>query len=252
MARFSRVRFKTILTRVYAAIILPLVASAGSSAGAGARSSENLARLGPGVSNHPMSIRPSSLVTIPDDWPLGERGTITCLTCHTELPEWGADAKDPKLRGFDLRDRRGIEMFCSKCHSRAAARGTTAAHWMGVPAAHVSPEKTASLSYGTLDGESKRCLQCHDGFAAGEAGNPVGNQFYRGGGDAMRNHVIGVRYRTGRYRTELTPSALLPKTIRLPGGTVGCVSCHDLYAGRPKLLAVSMERSALCRSCHPM
>jgi predicted CXXCH cytochrome family protein len=74
-------------------------------------------------------------------------------------------------------------------------------------------------------------------------------------GDARRNHPIGVRYpRQGTTRAEmpLRPTSTLPPNVRLPGGTVSCISCHDLYNMDPKRLSVPITESQLCFTCHDM
>jgi len=54
----------------------------------------------------------------------------------------------------------------------------------------------------------------------------------------------------GRSGTLLRSARLLPERVRLPDGKVSCVSCHDLYETEPRRLAVSMEKSELCLTCH--
>ena len=80
----------------------------------------------------------------------------------------------------------------------------------------------------------------------------------RGGGSigaTARNHPVGVNYpRTGRNGkgVQLRPTLVLPQAVRLPGGTVGCLSCHNLYARDPGRLSVPIEGSLLCMTCHPL
>ena len=74
-------------------------------------------------------------------------------------------------------------------------------------------------------------------------------------GTQTGNHPVGVRYPLGAGRdsgVSFRPAGLLPEQVRLPGGVVSCVSCHDLYAPERHLLTVSLDGSALCFTCHAM
>jgi predicted CXXCH cytochrome family protein len=66
------------------------------------------------------------------------------------------------------------------------------------------------------------------------------------------NHPVGVRYGARGSSVALRPASLLPDNVRLPDGTVSCVSCHDLYARDGHLLSVPLDESTLCYTCHDM
>ncbi|MFH0980424.1 MAG: cytochrome c3 family protein [Planctomycetota bacterium] len=219
------------------------------------RSLADKLRSGPGATNHPVGVRPSGMVRVPDGWPVADDGSITCLTCHRQLPPLEGAAQ-AYLRDFFEEDAEPLE-FCRKCHSDDTGRSAAALHWLAVGEAHVDDEATGSRrSGGPLDPESRRCMGCHDGVNAVEAQNTTGGGRGVGDlGDRSRNHPVGVRYpeHTTRNRTvPLRPMSLLPNEIRLPDGKVSCVSCHDLYATDRDRLTVPIERSALCFSCHEM
>ncbi|NOT01639.1 MAG: hypothetical protein HOP29_13540 [Phycisphaerales bacterium] len=109
---------------------------------------------------------------------------------------------------------------------------------------------------GSIDAESRRCLACHDGISAADAvGNGRARTVSFVNGQPNGDHPIGGDYRHAAHRrpdSVLRPIQLVPPRIRLPGGRVSCVSCHDLYSGAPNLLAVPIEESRLCLSCHNM
>ena len=66
-------------------------------------------------------------------------------------------------------------------------------------------------------------------------------------------HPIGLKYdRSQRKSSNLRPRAELPTAIRLPGGVVGCGSCHSVYSGEPKKLVLPMQKSRLCLACHDL
>ncbi|MBI4716981.1 MAG: hypothetical protein HY763_04195 [Planctomycetes bacterium] len=214
---------------------------------------------GPGLFNHPVRVVPSAAVRVPAGWPLDPNGAITCLTCHAALPS--ADAEG----GWSLRDSRTGENhgagFCVKCHGAGDSFAARSAHWQAMPRAHVRADADAEADSagvgGYVDAESRQCLSCHDAVNAGDASTttPSAMASFGSVGDPRRNHPIGVRYPMHARRGSDVPfrhASQLPREIRLPGGQVSCVSCHNLYAGTPKLLSVPVERSILCMTCHQM
>lgn len=208
---------------------------------------------GPGMWNHPVGVVPSSAITIPPDWPLGPGGTIVCTTCHEGEP---GTSPEHRVRNPRIQDD-GPARFCSACHTSPDAERTRAAHWRSVDRAHVRPDVDDGAGWnGSIDAESRRCLGCHDGVSAADA---IGNGRARTvgflNGRPNGDHPIGGDYRHAAHRrpdSALRPIQLLPPGIRLPGGRVSCVSCHDLYAGTPILLTVPIEESRLCFACHKM
>ena len=212
-------------------------------------------RNGPGLINHPVNIVPSSSITIPRAWPLGDDGSITCLTCHEFLPtSTGATASSLRVSDDFSAGQTG---FCGQCHSNDRRQSAAGMHWQAMDVAHVQPkqEKRAS-GRDLLDEASRRCLGCHDGLTATDAS--YSTQWDRGRarmGGMQADHPVGIRYprfSSGMSDSQLRPIASLPDQIRLPGGRVACVSCHNLYAGKERLLAIENDRSMLCFSCHEM
>ncbi len=109
---------------------------------------------------------------------------------------------------------------------------------------------------------SKLCLSCHDGTVGPNAlGASRGPLVGREG-----DHPVSVRYdlaaRTrGALRDPATDGDGDPDTIGedmpylpLVHGRLECTTCHDPHdnasVGNPKLLIRSVQRSALCRTCH--
>lgn len=208
-------------------------------------------RFGPGVTNHPVHVVPSSATRVPANWPLGVDGSITCLTCHRKLPRLN-DGTELFLRSFDaaLGDS---SAFCLNCHQDTGGRPSRTMHWMVTRLAHPkATTRRATRTGGAVDYASRQCLGCHDGVNAPDALNTTGASAPDGLGDRGRNHPIGVRYVGGSRGRDghLRPESLLPVTVRLPNGKVSCVSCHNLYAQAPNLLSVPIEGSALCFACH--
>jgi predicted CXXCH cytochrome family protein len=208
-------------------------------------------RYGPGDINHSVLVVPSASVEIPEGWPVDHAGRITCLTCHSAIPTSG----DLRLRsvgdgGFDP------STFCRTCHDNASASSGPAMHWRAMGRAHVRFDADrGERATGNLDGASRRCLGCHDGLSASETPHGTGSQAAFDMSNPARNHPVGIPYGRGGVRGRTMPlrsPQLLPDRIRLPGGRVSCVSCHDLYSQTPKRLAMSNDGSRLCMTCHAM
>jgi predicted CXXCH cytochrome family protein len=210
---------------------------------------------GPGDLNHPVHVVPSSAVRIPEGWPLDQNGAITCTTCHSGLP-FRDDQCRPRLRESKEHGI-GSRSFCANCHTADGPRTAAGLHWLALGRAHLSRDSDdGTHSGGRLDAESRRCLDCHDGVTGPETAYETDARAASASyGDKGRNHPIGIPYPHGGWQRrggKLHPPLTLPKTVRLPGGNVGCVSCHDLYAPQPKRLSVPIEGSALCFACHDM
>jgi len=231
--------------------------SAITQAGGEGHSRRNLDRLrrGPGVSNHPVNIVPSSSINIPEGWPLGKDGAITCFTCHAALSDFD-DARDIRLRDFDDNIAEAGD-FCASCHNEQSNQNAAAMHWSAIRKAHIKSDSSRGFGAGgSLDGESRRCLGCHDGVNASESKNATP---WSGGGGRhgvrTDNHTVGVRYPMAGSRgaaQSLRPAGMLPEQVRLPDGKISCVSCHDLYSRERAFLTVPLDDSQLCFTCHAM
>ncbi|UCE58681.1 MAG: hypothetical protein JSU63_14710 [Phycisphaerales bacterium] len=238
------------------AVVILILETPGAVQAAGGRRISLADRLhhGPGVANHPVNVRPSSAVRIPPDWPLGSDGTITCFTCHSKLPEVGHGVS-PNLRARN-EDEIGNLEFCINCHQHSGERTAAAMHWQAVGVAHVKEDSGSRHDGGLLDSASRSCMGCHDGVSASESANSTAwNRGPGSRGDSRRNHPVGVSYAvrsSKQLANHLRPVALLPPEIRLPNGQVSCTSCHDLYGTERGRLAVPIEGSKLCFSCHDL
>ncbi len=67
------------------------------------------------------------------------------------------------------------------------------------------------------------------------------------------NHPVGVVYDPTlirRGRLVVRPFGDLPPQVDLPGGKVGCTSCHSIYNHTDNLLVIPNQGSRLCLTCH--
>ncbi len=193
--------------------------------------------------SHPVDVYPSS--SVPGHLPL-ENGRLSCLTCH----DLGAGEGAALLR---IDPGAAPAALCTQCHD-AARGGRGEAHALATGRAHLasSSRRGGSSSPGTrFDGESERCMSCHDGTVASEGAVRTGPP---GPMNAMRliggQHPIGVTHRSRGIGDHLVPAIRLDPAIRLYDGRVGCGSCHSPYAEGEAMLVMSNERSRLCLACH--
>lgn len=112
--------------------------------------------------------------------------------------------------------------------------------------AHPATRSTADLC--TLRTEDRAsatvqaCVSCHDGLV-------TGTHAFAGTGE----HPVDVSYDAAAARNlRLLTRFQVSRRIYLPEGKITCVSCHDGGSAEPNHTAVSMNRSALCTSCHAM
>jgi predicted CXXCH cytochrome family protein len=112
-----------------------------------------------------------------------------------------------------------------------------------------------------LDRFTLGCIGCHDGASASNIDVVVRNDQWSRQDRSVsadlwlqqKSHPIGMQYYNyltsgatpGRYKQIQGNDRL-----RLVGGRVGCLTCHDPLSREPKLLSISDNRSALCLSCH--
>jgi|GEM_PF-1199651 len=234
--------------------VLVVVFAPSNASGGGRVSFSAKLRSGPGLQNHPVGVRPSGSIRIPQGWPLDNDGTIKCTTCHQSLPSLDGTG-EPMLRDFDA-GREPPTVFCGKCHDHAGADNGRGIHALAADRAHLLPvfDETRQ-SPGRLDPESRRCLSCHDGVTATEHVNGPTGSLMGYSGQRGRPHPVGVAYGAPRGQQRATPlrhRSLLPPEVRLPGGVVSCVSCHNIYQTSENLLSVPIEESKLCFACHEM
>ena len=196
--------------------------------------------------SHPINMTPG--FDTPRDMPLDWKGEMTCTTCHFAHidPENQADANPYYLR----RNSRG-KAFCLECHQHDQGPGISIGHEMALEYAHQGKESEETRSKFSLDRDSINCLGCHDGsLAVDSGGNIAGGVWRHGGPDIGNSHPVGSLYSEAARKIRLRPAEMLPDTVQLPDGKLGCLSCHNMYARNKYLLAIENVRSRLCLTCH--
>lgn len=194
--------------------------------------------------SHPVGVRPH--MPIPQHLPL-QGGLMTCGTCHV------ADANHRRGSGAMLRSPT-TSGLCAECHLKTGD-GSATAHAAGLGRAHLESKgwfdrSTSSSPHAVLDSESKSCIGCHDGSAAGDAGAHAAEP---AAGSEPSGHPIGVPYQWNARRdgeTGLVAPTHLDPRVRLFGRQIGCGSCHSVYSPQRNHLVMSNLQSRLCLSCH--
>jgi len=116
---------------------------------------------------------------------------------------------------------------------------------------------------------SKLCLSCHDGTVAIDSfGGATGTEFMGGdaliGTDLRGTHPIGIVYDSGlaltdgglhNPETQVTSlGGTIDKDLLFGTNNLECASCHDVHnsesLGKPHLLRITTDGSALCLTCH--
>lgn len=197
---------------------------------------------------HPIDISPS--MRVPTSLPLTE-GRVTCETCHDPAQASGHAVRAGSGRMFLRLDNPGS--LCIACHVEGGARGS---HGTASLRAHLARSDIRGVSAG-LDNESRACIGCHDGVTASDAGaHPVLRSEGMGEDSELgSDHPVGVVQEEafgGVGSARLKSPRMVDPRVRLFGKTVGCGSCHSVYAKNESLLVMSNHESALCVSCHAM
>ena len=89
--------------------VLTVAVAGDQSDRSGGRYTPDVMRYGPGVSNHPVGVKPSEAVQVPAGWPVDAHGSITCLTCHEALPRLGTWRQCDPSRNRELYGRRAYQ-----------------------------------------------------------------------------------------------------------------------------------------------
>ncbi len=190
------------------------------------------------------------------DLPLRRGRRMGCQTCHDAGAQHGllgdkrqgTKARDDKSTRVQLRIPR--RKLCESCHAPKKGANSSFDHALILAQAHLeSRAPRRKEDPGRLDAESRTCLECHDGSVAKAAGHDR----TRVGRKMQLEHPVGMKFRRGRKKgSTLRSRGALPRAIRLPGGRVGCGSCHSPFSREDKMLAVTTRQGRLCLACHDL
>lgn len=187
--------------------------------------------------SHPSGFQPKNKPA--DVYPLDWKGDLTCSTCHEVHGSRAGLMRGAKL-GKDL---------CLACHDAGffrRMRDGGASLMVG------------HLSHGVdrgapeLDVYSRQCMECH-----GNSGDPrLATAVDRNGiarhASSTGNHPVGVNYQKAAEFGGYRPRGEVERKLVLPGGMVGCVSCHHAYLKEHGKLVMSTAGSKLCYECHDL
>jgi len=111
-----------------------------------------------------------------------------------------------------------------------------------------TPRAEKIIHHGVIadsEGNVFDCLSCHDGLVATEIklSTKIGNYFC--------NHPVNRDYPpAGKIDAYKPEEQVTSAGIKLVNGQVSCISCHNLNNREKYQLAVPLDNSNLCFSCH--
>ena len=189
---------------------------------------------GAATASHPVGFVPGR--ALPDAFPLGAGGAMTCGTCHD------LRRGTPGL----LRATADGEHICRSCHETALFADLPDPVRAFMFSGHLD---TGGHSAAGIDAFSLRCMVCHaDQGPTSRRTASISNALLYDAGQS--NHSIGMDYDAAAHTGGYEPITTLPDEVFLPEGRVACVSCHVPYSRkhgrRPQ------TRSGLCLSCHAL
>ena len=192
--------------------------------------------------SHVVGVKPSMYLTA--DFPLDERGEMTCNSCHDIHMERNDSFTNE--RTYLLRSKLRGKEFCDDCHlgtMNVLLPDSTPSHIEYLQTAHLGYNLTHSYD---IDSVSQQCLVCHDGTL----GKNI-NLNMETGLHLSEDHPIGGNYKmsyakskTLRYFEDIDPEIIFFED------KVGCASCHDPYNLNLHKLILSNASSKLCFKCH--
>lgn len=100
------------------------------------------------------------------------------------------------------------------------------------------------------------CMGCHDGTIG-----PVANVIFPSTMEGFASephdpgngaHPVNLDYQASALRRpgSFTPIAALPREVMLQDGKITCTTCHHPDSPERFRTSLSMDKSALCLSCH--
>lgn len=187
--------------------------------------------------SHPSGFQPRR--SLPIEFPLDWKGDLTCSTCHA------AHGDESGL----LRGKRRGKSFCLMCHREDFFRGMKDEGSSLVISGHLDVGRGRSTV--DIDASSLHCLGCHASSHAGGGSVSVSRNGVLRHTSGSAPHPIGRSYRDASLKGGFHPEQqLAQKRILLSGGRISCISCHEAYKKEHGKLVASLDRSALCLSCH--
>ncbi len=110
---------------------------------------------------HPVFVKPSENVTIPDDLPLSVKGELYCGTCHSAHGKGAAPHGDPLGRTAVYREVNIDSSLCEKCHRKEASFKFTNGHPLHTSAIKL-PDRLFELGSTRATNKDKViCQSCH-------------------------------------------------------------------------------------------
>lgn len=110
---------------------------------------------------HPVFVKPSKNVTVPDDLPLSVKGEIYCGTCHSAHGRGAAAEGNPEGRTKVFREVNTDSSLCEKCHRNELSYKSSNSHPLHTTALELSDRLFYSGSKSAVNRNEIICETCH-------------------------------------------------------------------------------------------
>jgi len=215
---------------------------------------------------HKVDAVPSDKVTIPEEFPLDDKGSVQCFTCHT--PHAVPSGSDEDI-GIFLRARNENSQFCTMCHTDRSDGAKTGNHSVDV-SSETAPRELLSMG-GKFGDEMENqvvCETCHIVHSRIDEGLLVVSARNARNGTMLCETCHTASPTLSKTKTAHTQShpvnvkpndAAIPQTwssgedvVRGAGGRLVCITCHAPHgaAETKSLLAENNRQDSLCVRCH--
>ncbi len=185
--------------------------------------------------------------------------TQICIFCHTPHggdqgigPLWNrriTDTSSFTLYGGVTGKPNNPTMVCLSCHDGVSGEGDMSAV-NAYDTHNIINNPGSGLDNHPVD---PNCKACHHGMF-GLGGGMYPDKVWRIGPDLSNDHPVSVSYSSaeGRFPGQFNAAqSVIAAGLKLPGGNVECVSCHDVHnPANGTFLRLKNSDSSLCKTCH--
>ncbi len=205
------------------------------------------------LNRHPVFVKPSENITVPEELPLSVKGEIYCGTCHSAHGQGATDEDNPEGRTALYREANIDSGLCEKCHSDKADFKSSNSHPLHTEALEL-PDELFNLGSNVASHKNMViCQSCHE--VHGALGNHLLITDNSNSGLCIichenKKHLIGTKH---DLRTTL------PDEINIKGQKLSesgpCSACHTPHRAAAKNLWARPLKEGnpatqMCLTCH--
>lgn len=207
---------------------------------------------------HKTGVAPQENMQVPKDLPLVD-GKLACRTCHTAHAGTGPETLATTVF---LRVQNDAGQLCTMCHVDYVKGPDQGSHPLGPMKIELPPVLKAAYAHAGKDNHTLNCQSCHTPHGQREDHLLVLPAANRELCLSCHTELAPDLWKEGRHHPHPQEAKLVTdaqrQTIRDlhtrtgPGDTLICLSCHKMHTAVPRtrILADTLENSALCLRCH--